>query len=294
MVMICLVSAKNAPGVTTTTVALAEIWPRPVLVAECDPRYGDILAGYQQGTGDMTKGLLGLAAIHQRSDITQQIYNFVQPLSPGSEARLLAGIQVPAQAPGVAGLWEPLSHLLPSMIVKRRPVDVLVDCGSLHSPYAPLALIRNADLVLLLTGDHLEHIRAAHDAVQTLTAVLTAARHRRGAARRARGRRAPGASPPARQLPALGIHEGRQGSASLHRPATEPARAGRAHRPPAAARRIRGGGPCRLTVVPNVKTSAPSAVRAPEATGSPAACAPAGTTPGAARKVPACATPSRS
>jgi hypothetical protein len=176
MVMICLVSAKNAPGVTTTTVALAEIWPRPVLVAECDPRYGDILAGYQQGTGDMTKGLLGLAAINQRSDITQQIYNFVQPLSPGSEARLLAGIQVPAQAPGVAGLWEPLSHLLPSMIVKRRPVDVLVDCGSLHSPYAPLALIRNADLVLLLTGDHLEHIRAAHDAVQTLTAVLTAAR----------------------------------------------------------------------------------------------------------------------
>lgn len=176
MVMICLVSAKNAPGVTTTAVALAEIWPRPVLVAECDPRYGDILAGYQQGTGDMTKGLLGLAAIHQRSDITQQVYNFVQPLSPGSEARLLAGIQVPAQAAGVAALWEPLSHLLPSLIVKRRPVDVLVDCGSLHSAYAPLPLIRNADLVLLLTGDHLEHIRAAHDAVQNLTAHLMAAR----------------------------------------------------------------------------------------------------------------------
>lgn len=185
--MICLVSAKNAPGVTTTTVALAEIWPRPVLVAECDPRYGDILAGYQQGTGDMTKGLLGLAAIHQRSDITQQIYNFVQPLSPGSEARLLAGIQVPAQAAGVAALWEPLSQLLPSMIVKRRPVDVLVDCGSLHSPFAPLPLIRRADLVLLLTGDHLEHIRAAHDAIQLLAAGLTAAQpyadpHRRLAA----------------------------------------------------------------------------------------------------------------
>ena len=38
MAMICLVSAKNSPGVTTTAVALAEVWPRPVLLAECDPR----------------------------------------------------------------------------------------------------------------------------------------------------------------------------------------------------------------------------------------------------------------
>jgi hypothetical protein len=174
--MICLVSAKNSPGVTTTAVALAEVWPRPVLLAECDPRYSDILAGYQQGSGDMTKGLLGLAAVHQRADIHQEIYNYVQPLGPDTEARLLAGIQVPAQAAGVSVLWEPLSRILPTMVVKRRPVDVLVDCGPVYAPYAPMALIRRADLVLLVTGDHLEHVRAAHDAAQFIASHLAGAR----------------------------------------------------------------------------------------------------------------------
>jgi hypothetical protein len=176
MAMICLVSAKNSPGVTTTAVALAEVWPRPVLLAECDPRYSDILAGYQQGTGDMTKGLLGLAAVHQRTNIQQEIHNYVQPLGPGSEARLLAGIQVPAQAAGISALWEPLSQILPTMVVKRRPVDVVVDCGPVNAPYAPLPLIRRADLVVLLTGDHLEHVRAAHDAAQFLAGQLAVTR----------------------------------------------------------------------------------------------------------------------
>jgi hypothetical protein len=176
MAMICLVSAKNSPGVTTTAVALAEVWPRPVLLAECDPRYSDILAGYQQGTGDMTKGLLGLAAVHQRTNIQHEIHNYVQALSPNSEARLLAGIQVPAQAAGVSVLWEPLSQILPTMVVKRRPVDVIVDCGPVHAAYAPMPLIRRADLVLLVTGDHLEHVRAAHDSAQYLSTQLVQAR----------------------------------------------------------------------------------------------------------------------
>jgi hypothetical protein len=176
MAMICLVSAKNSPGVTTTAVALAEVWPRPVLLAECDPRYSDILAGYQQGSGDMTKGLLGLAAVHQRADISHEIHNYVQPLREGTEARLLAGIQVPAQAAGISALWEPLSRILPTMVVKRRPVDVIVDCGPVYAPFAPLPLIKRADLVLLLTGDHLEHVRAAHDAAQFIASQLAVAR----------------------------------------------------------------------------------------------------------------------
>jgi len=174
MAMICLVSAKNSPGVTTTAVALAETWPRPVLLAECDPRYGDILAGYKQAGGDPAKGLLGLAAIHPHTDIRHQLFGFIQPLSPTSPARLLAGIQVPAQAEAVSVLWEPLSRLLPNLVANRRLVDVLVDCGPLHAPHAPLPLIRQADLVLLVTGDHLEQIRAAHDAVGTITAQLAA------------------------------------------------------------------------------------------------------------------------
>ena len=40
--LIAVAADKGAPGVTTTAVTLAAVWPRPVLLAECDPAGGDI------------------------------------------------------------------------------------------------------------------------------------------------------------------------------------------------------------------------------------------------------------
>ena len=42
--LIALCSAKGAPGVTTSGLALALSWPRPVVLAELDPAGGDVLA----------------------------------------------------------------------------------------------------------------------------------------------------------------------------------------------------------------------------------------------------------
>ena len=55
--LIALCSAKGAPGVTTSALALALSWPRPVILAELDPAGGDVLAGY--GRGELSAG--GLA-----------------------------------------------------------------------------------------------------------------------------------------------------------------------------------------------------------------------------------------
>ena len=41
MALIAVAADKGAPGVTTASVALAAVWPRPVLLAECDPAGGD-------------------------------------------------------------------------------------------------------------------------------------------------------------------------------------------------------------------------------------------------------------
>ena len=41
--LIAVAADKGAPGVTTTAVALAAVWPRPVLLAECDPAGGDLV-----------------------------------------------------------------------------------------------------------------------------------------------------------------------------------------------------------------------------------------------------------
>src|SRR5438105_3794706 len=37
MALIVVAADKGAPGVTTTALALASVWPSPVLLAECDP-----------------------------------------------------------------------------------------------------------------------------------------------------------------------------------------------------------------------------------------------------------------
>ncbi len=38
--IITLVSASGAPGVTTTAIGLAVRWPRPVVLVEADPKGG--------------------------------------------------------------------------------------------------------------------------------------------------------------------------------------------------------------------------------------------------------------
>ena len=51
MAVVALASASGSPGVTTTALGLALLWPRPVLLVEADPTGGSgLLAGYFRGT----------------------------------------------------------------------------------------------------------------------------------------------------------------------------------------------------------------------------------------------------
>ena len=61
MTMYSLISPGGSPGVTTTALALALTWSRPVIVAECDPGGGDVLAGLFAGHLSAPRGLLGVA-----------------------------------------------------------------------------------------------------------------------------------------------------------------------------------------------------------------------------------------
>ena len=49
MALIAVAADKGAPGVTTTALALAAVWPRPVLLAECDPAGGDLVYRFPGG-----------------------------------------------------------------------------------------------------------------------------------------------------------------------------------------------------------------------------------------------------
>ena len=43
--LIATVSAKGAPGVSVASLAWTLQWPRPVLLAECEPRGSDFQVG---------------------------------------------------------------------------------------------------------------------------------------------------------------------------------------------------------------------------------------------------------
>src|SRR4029077_16011189 len=53
-----LVSPGGSPGVTTAALALAIGWPAPVIVAECDPGGGAVLAGALGGHVPAAVGLV--------------------------------------------------------------------------------------------------------------------------------------------------------------------------------------------------------------------------------------------
>jgi hypothetical protein len=179
MAVVALTSARGAPGVSTAALAMTLLWPRPAVLAECDPAGGSsALAGYLRGTVHHSRGLLNLAVAHRHGELEQTLWSQLVPLTAtatstadasagtvrGSTATpderwLLPGLSDAAQAPSTAALWGPLSGLLASL--ERAGTDVIVDAGRLGATHAPTPLLRQADLVLLVTGTSLPAIAAA-------------------------------------------------------------------------------------------------------------------------------------
>jgi hypothetical protein len=158
MAVIALTSARGAPGVTTTTLALALVWPRPCLLLEADVAgSSSILAGYLRGSVRHRKGLVDLAVAHRRGDLVDGLHRASVPLV-GSQARLVAGLTGPAQAGTMGPVWEPIAAVLRGL--GSTGTDVLIDAGRVGAVGGPTALLRHADIALLTTRSTLPAIAA--------------------------------------------------------------------------------------------------------------------------------------
>jgi hypothetical protein len=158
MAVIALTSAKGAPGVTTSTLALALVWPRPCLLLEADVAgSSSILAGYLRGFVPHRKGLVDLALAHRRGSLVDGLHTASIPLL-GSQARLVAGLTGPPQAATLQPVWEPIAAVLHGM--ERTGTDVLIDAGRVGAVNGPTPLLREADLTLLTTRSTLPAIAA--------------------------------------------------------------------------------------------------------------------------------------
>ncbi|MBY8872046.1 ParA family protein [Micromonospora sp. PLK6-60] len=153
MAIIALVSAKGSPGVTTSALACTLSWQRRLVLAECDPAGGSILAGYLGGALDGPRGIGELAVGELRDGNLEQAFwsQLVDLDAPKRERLLLPGVVDPVQAGSVTPLWQRFTDFFADLDKGHPPYDVLVDCGRLSVVGPPWPLLRGADVVLLVT-----------------------------------------------------------------------------------------------------------------------------------------------
>lgn len=160
MTLVALGSAKEAPGVTTTALALAAVWPhdRHLVVAELDPD-GGVLAA-RRGLG-FEPGLVSLAAGLRRG--SGDLMSHTQPL--GDNVRVLVAPSTAAQVRAsiaTAGdrLWDAFAG--------AGTGDVLLDCGRMSAASPAIDLACRADEILLVSGTRLDAIALVRDRVDVL------------------------------------------------------------------------------------------------------------------------------
>lgn len=159
MTAVAIGSVKGAPGVTTTALAMAAVWPaaRSLLVVECDPDGGVLAArrelGFEPGLVTLAAGLLrGSTTV---ADHTQQLSDSVRVIAAPTTAE-----QVHLSLGAAAyGMWEALTS---------DGADVLLDCGRLTAASPAADLARMADHVLLLARPTVEDVAILRDRLPSL------------------------------------------------------------------------------------------------------------------------------
>lgn len=178
MAMIVLLSAKGAPGVTTSVAALASAWPAGVVVVDADPDGGDLAPGWLgqwlvDGRLRGDRGVLSFATAtrHTPQPGPAALAEHLQTVPTVPQARILVGLQGFAQARSVgeAG-WQRLAHALAATSTGTPPGpgrDVLVDVGR-FSASTPWPLLIAADLVLAVVRPTQRHVLAARPVADAL------------------------------------------------------------------------------------------------------------------------------
>ncbi|MBD0734654.1 hypothetical protein [Streptomyces sp. CBMA29] len=174
MALIAIAADKGSPGVTTSAVALAAVWPRRVLLAEADPAGGDLVYRSPAAHGGMldpNTGLLSLAATARRGLAAEQLWDHAQPLAGGLD--VLVGIGSAEQAAGLSGLWPMLGQAFATLAESPNgAADVIADCGRIGADSPTLDLFSHAALVLLVARTEPEHLARVRDRAGALSAKL--------------------------------------------------------------------------------------------------------------------------
>lgn len=148
---------------------MALTWPRRVLLAECFPAGGQVLRGYFRCTVPGGVGLweLALAAVHGGDAAVRALWEQVVPLDEQRQRLLLPGLVDPfLSAEFSAATWETMAAVFAGL-----PFAVLADTGPI-GPEQPFAVLRAADLVIVVMRPTLAQVAAARPRLARLRQAL--------------------------------------------------------------------------------------------------------------------------
>ena len=182
MSILILTSAAGSPGVTTLGVGLALTWPRPVLLADCDPgAHQAVLAGYLAGQSSHGKGLLRVAEAHRdRRPLREVVIDQCLPLAgeDGDRRLFLPGFTKPGSAAHFGGVWEDLADAFDRL--GDVGLDVIIDAGRISALGLPAPLLERSALTALVMGSSLRSVMSARVHLPAINTTPTPDQHRVG------------------------------------------------------------------------------------------------------------------
>lgn len=171
MTAFAVLGSKGSPGVTTTALLLAALWPQPACLLEADPAGGDLRYWLPRDDGQPLRPDIGvvslLAAQHTGSRADS-----------GTDRALLAHTQLlPGGLPVLIGAGNPAQHqaltptwpLLTGLLTHTDPgLDVVVDTGRAGPDPAVHGLLQSVPLRLLVCRPTVSSVGHARHTLDTL------------------------------------------------------------------------------------------------------------------------------
>ncbi len=172
MAVITLVSPGGSPGVTTAALALALTWPRDVIMAECDPAGGTVLAGIWRGQAPGGAGLLRFALAAQR-DVRAAAAGILLEALPLEETRsiryVLPAPAGPLPARQLVAAWPAVAASFAA-----ASADVIADAGRFDAAAELAPLLAGAARVLMVCRPTIRQAAAAKPRLDALTRIRAA------------------------------------------------------------------------------------------------------------------------